>query len=96
MTEDAVVPEDSAAFGTEETDLFYEALDSLPNFDSETASDQYEIEEEDWQWLASAVGSRTVSQTVQFAQGELEKLTSDPELVRALHRISRILTPAVC
>ena len=68
-------------FKAEERDLFYAALDQLPNFDSPGAADRYEIEEEDWQWLATAVGSRTVSETVAFAQIEYEKFKLDPDLV---------------
>ena len=73
-------------FKAEEREAFYEALDQLPDFDAEDTDDhdRYEIEEEDWQWLKKAVGTRTMDETVQFAQNEYESLKLDPDLVRTL------------
>lgn len=69
------------SFSNKERDNFYDAIDSLPNFDSPTRTDYYEIEEEDWHWLATAVGTRTQTEVVQYAQLEFDKLAADPELV---------------
>ncbi len=69
-------------FSAVEKESFFKALDSLPNFDSPTNVDRYEIEEEDWKWLATAVGSRTHEEVLKFAQEEYDKLACDPELVR--------------
>ena len=75
----------------EERDRFYASLDQLPNFDSpkkaEGGNFQYTIDEEDWQWLSSAVGTKSPQELVQFAHDEAERMTlEDPELVRAATR----------
>lgn len=69
-------------------DLFYEALDQLHEIDTEENTEEtqqrYEIEEEDWQWLTSAVGGwQPVEEIVRFAHAEYECLKLDPDLVRA-------------
>ena len=72
----------------EEKERFYASLDQLPNFDSPRKGEgghfAYTIDEEDWQWLSSAVGTKSPQELVQFAHDEAERMTlEDPELVRA-------------
>merc|ERR1719326_1990718 len=69
----------------EERDRFYASLDQLPNFDSprkgEGGNFGYTIDEEDWQWLSSAVGTKSPQELAQFAHDEAERMTlEDPEL----------------
>ena len=79
------------AFTGEERDSFFSSLDQLPSFDSPVAptasvpeADRFEIEDEDWKWLATQVGSRTQQELVHFAHNEYERMTlEDPDLVRA-------------
>ena len=71
----------------EERDCFYASLDQLPDFDTRVASDDgqygYTIDEEDWQWLATAVGTKSTQELVQFAHDEHERMAlNDPDLVR--------------
>ena len=82
-------------FKADERELFYAALDELPNFDDvpATPGDQYEIEEDDWQWLTKQVSNdRSTAEVVLFAQSEYDKMQQlDPELVR---RAPTPLSPA--
>ena len=53
-------------FSGEERDNFFAALDELPNVDFDSPvppavpdGERYDIEEDDWKWLATQVSSRT-------------------------------------
>ena len=77
-------------FTGEERDVFFSSLDQLPNFDSPTPPApednrfSYDIEEDDWKWLATQVGGRTQQELAQFAHAEYERMAlEDPDLVRA-------------
>jgi hypothetical protein len=76
-------------FTPDERGSFYAAIDQLPGFDSPRSTGtsmeyKYTIDEEDWQWLASAVGSRTQQELAHFASSEFDRMaTEDPDLVRA-------------
>ena len=66
---------------------FYESLDQLGNVGSPTPTDAgkytYTIDEEDWQWLATAVGTKSQQDLIQFAHDEHERMVlEDPDLVR--------------
>ena len=81
------------AFTGEERETFFSSIDLLPNiapcFESPSGptpheADHYEIEEEDWTWLATQVGTRTQQELAQFAKNEYERMAlEDPDLVRA-------------
>ena len=80
------------AEGNDEEKHFYAALDALPNFDSPRSLNppptngsnyRYTIDEEDWQWLATAVATKSQQEIAEFAAGEYEKIAlDDPDLVR--------------
>lgn len=79
-------------FTGEERDVFFSSLDKLgdlgPVFDTPAAptpteGDRYEIEEEDWTWLATQVGTRTTQDLATFAKSEYDRMAlEDPDLVR--------------
>ena len=46
-----------------------------------TRQSRLSFDAEDLQWLTTAVGSRTQSEVVTFAQAELINLENDPDLV---------------
>ena len=81
---DAIVALDDLT--EKEKERFYASLDQLPNFDSPRRAESgfgYTIDEEDWQWLTKAVGTKTPQELAQFAHDEAERMTfADPELVR--------------
>ena len=77
-------------FTGEEREVFFSSLDQLPNFDSPAPANaeadrfSYDIEEDDWKWLATQVGGRTQQELAQFAHSEYERMAlEDPDLVRA-------------
>ena len=89
-------------FSTDEEKSFYAALDALPNFDSPAAAPpptneshfRYTIDDEDWQWLSTAVATRTQQDIAEFAASEYQKIgLDDPELVR---RAPHSASPSLC
>ena len=63
------------SFSPEERETFFNALDCLP-FDGLA-----EIGEE-WSKLTGALGCRSPTEVHSFASSEMDKLVSDPEMVR--------------
>ena len=78
-----------ALFTHDERDVFFSSLDKItPSFESPSTAappeaDRYEIEDDDWRWLATQVGTRTQQELAQLAHNEYEKMAlEDPDLVR--------------
>jgi hypothetical protein len=92
-------------FTGEERDIFFASLDQLPHFDDAASAlpaetEQFEIEEEDWKWLATQVGTRTQQELAQLARNEYDRMVmEDPDLVRCpplLRSVKERLAPWGC
>merc|ERR1719238_1576388 len=68
----------ASLWADEERDRFYEGLDSLGALDCD--ENRKGSPNDDWNWLTSAVQSRSHAEVVAFAQSEYAHLRADPEL----------------